>query len=150
MTRLARILMIATTVAVLIGACIGPSSTPSRPSPTGPSPTSSSTPAIGGTGIAGRAAAGPVCPVETNPPDPSCAPRPVAGAVIVIRDAAGADRARTTTAADGTFFAALPAGAYVVEAQPAEGLMGTPSPMNVTVDAGETTSVELSYDTGIR
>ncbi len=109
-----------------------------------------SAPAAGRTGIGGRATSGPVCPVEQNPPDPACAARPVAGAVIMIRNAAGADLFRVTTGADGSFFAELPAGGYVVAAQPANGLMGTPAPVNVTVNPGATSLVELSYDTGIR
>ena len=101
-------------------------------------------------GIAGHATAGPVCPVEKNPPDPSCAPRPVAGAVVVIRATAGAEVKQATTAVDGTFFVAVPPGGYLVEAQPANGLMGTPGPQNVTVTAGARSTIELSYDTGIR
>ena len=37
------------------------------------------------------AMAGPVCPVESDPPDPSCAPRPVAGAPVVVTPADGSD-----------------------------------------------------------
>ena len=90
------------------------------------------------TGIGGVATAGPVCPVEKNPPDPACAPRPVEGAVLVFRNAAGTDVARTTTAADGTFFAELPVGVYLVTPQPAQGLLGTPGPQSVTVTDGAT------------
>ncbi len=42
-----------------------------------------------GTGLAITAAAGPTCPVEKIPPDPACAPRPVAGATILIKAGAG-------------------------------------------------------------
>lgn len=104
----------------------------------------------GRTGIEGVALAGPVCPVETVPPDPDCAARPVAAATVVIRAARGAEVARSVTAADGSFFVELPAGAYVVEPQPAENLMGTPSAQDVTVVAGRVASVQLEYDTGIR
>ena len=104
----------------------------------------------GRTGIAARATAGPVCPVEKIPPDPACAARPVAGAVIVVRDPSGAEIARATTGADGTFFAELAHGGYVVEARPAKGLMGTPGPQNVTVDPGVVSTIQLDYDTGIR
>ncbi len=110
-------------------------------------------PPDGGPWIAGRAVAGPTCPVVQNPPDPSCADRPVAGAVVVVRDGSGAETARTTTAADGTFLLAVPgAGSWVVEAQPVEGLMGTPA--SVTVEVGDGLSAwaaaVLAYDTGIR
>jgi hypothetical protein len=75
-------------------------------------------PAEGGPWIAGRAVAGPVCPVERIPPDPACADRPVAGAVIVIRDAGGAEVARATTAEDGTFLVGVPGGLRNVEPRP--------------------------------
>ncbi len=104
----------------------------------------------GRTGIGGKATAGPVCPVERVPPDPGCAPRPMAGAVIVIRDASGAEVARVTTAADGTYFAALAPGRYNVEPQAAKGVLGVPGPAGVTVIDGFTTTVDLGYDTGIR
>jgi hypothetical protein len=108
-------------------------------------------PAAGGrTGIQGRALAGPVCPVETVPPDPDCAARPVADATIAIRDAGGAEVARSVTAADGSFFVELPAGDYVVEPQPVDGLMGTPSPQAVAVVAGRIALIQFEYDTGIR
>lgn len=94
--------------------------------------------------------AGPVCPVEMNPPDPNCAPRPVVGATVVIRDASGAEKARAASDQAGHVRIPLPAGAYTVEALDAPGLMATPSPMDVTVAAAGTTSVTLEYDTGIR
>ena len=121
-----------TAVAVLLAAC-GP----------GPSPVASP---VGG--IRGIALAGPTCPVE-RPGDPACAPRPVAGATILIRDAAGADVATIVTDAAGRFRAALPPGVYTVVGQPAEGLMGNPAPLDVEVAEGDVT-IELSYDTGIR
>src|SRR3954465_4071633 len=75
-------------------------------------------------GIGGSATAGPTCPVEKVPADPACAPRPVRGAVLVVRDGSGVEVARATTGADGTFFVALGPGSYVVAPQPVEGLMG--------------------------
>jgi hypothetical protein len=107
-------------------------------------------PPMPGTGIGGVVTAGPVCPVEKNPPDPACAPRPVDGAILSVRDAAGTEVARVTTAADGTYFAGLPGGVYVVTPQPAKGLLGTPGPQSVTVADGATVTLDLSYDTGIR
>ena len=41
--------------------------------------------------ITGIVTAGPVCPVVTDPPDPDCEDRPVAGGEIVVRNAAGDD-----------------------------------------------------------
>jgi hypothetical protein len=74
----------------------------------------------------------------------------VDGAVLVFDDAAGTEVARTTTAGDGTFFAELPAGVYVVTPQPATGLLGTPGPQSVTVPDAAIVRVDLAYDTGIR
>jgi hypothetical protein len=103
-----------------------------------------------GTGIGGVVTAGPVCPVEKNPPDPACAPRPVDGAILSVRDAAGTEVARVTSAADGTYFAGVPGGIYVVMPQPVKGLLGTPGPQSVAVADGSAVRLDLSYDTGIR
>lgn len=94
--------------------------------------------------------AGPVCPVERNPPDPSCAPRPVEGATIVVRDASGAQVAQLTSDATGHASVDLAPGMYVVEAKPATGLMGTPQPVTVHLTDAASGTVTLTYDTGIR
>ncbi len=73
--------------------------------------------------------------------------------MIVIRDGSGAEVARATTAADGTFLVAVPGGgAYAVEAQPVEGLMGTPPAFIVEVGGAPSAWVAtvVPYDTGIR
>lgn len=101
------------------------------------------------TGLAITALAGPTCPVETLG-DPACAPRPVAGARVVILDAQGREAATVVLDATGSAVVALASGRYVVRAQPAGGLMGTPGPMEVAVLDGKQTPVALSYDTGIR
>ena len=119
---------------------------PAVPDDAWPSPNG----AGGTTGIGGVATAGPVCPVEKNPPDPACAPRPVEGAVLVVQNASGTEVARITTATDGTFFAELPAGFYVVTPQPTNGLLGTAGPQSVTVTDGAVVRLAIAYDTGIR
>lgn len=100
--------------------------------------------------ISGMALAGPVCPVETNPPDPACAPRPVVGATVLAVSASG-DRVEVTTGPDGRFSFDVAAGRYQIVAQPFEGLMGIPEPIEVEVASGGTIDVGvLVYDTGIR
>ena len=131
-----------------------------RPAPAStPKPTSSGTagspvaiPSSGGPWLVGVATAGPVCPVERNPPDPACAPRPVAGAVVVVRDSGGQVVAQAVTAADGTYRAAVPAGSVTVDAQPVAGLMRAPAPISAVVPSGPSAwvRVDLAYDTGIR
>ena len=102
-------------------------------------------------GVHGTVTAGPTCPVETQPPQPGCEERPVAGAVLVFTDGSGTEVARVTSNADGTYAVELPPGAYRVTPQPVKGLMGTPAPMDVVVDAGgPMTELPVSYDTGIR
>ena len=103
-----------------------------------------------GTGLAITAAAGPVCPVERVPPDPACAPRPVAGATVLVLDGQGKTVATVVLDDQGLANVPLAAGRYVVQAQPANGLMGTPGPQDVTVVDGAMTPVLLAYDTGIR
>jgi hypothetical protein len=93
--------------------------------------------------------AGPVCPVEQDPPDPACAPRAVSGAVVAILDG---DRevARGTSGADGRIDFQLPHGRYVVH--PVAGDNPFPSPPgDQVVDVGpEPVELSLGYDTGIR
>ena len=96
------------------------------------------------------ASAGPVCPVETNPPDPNCAPRPVANAPISVAEPDGDVIADGQTGADGQLTLTLPVGDYVVRAGAMEGLSGSPQPILVTVVAGVEIEVALAYDTGIR
>lgn len=99
-------------------------------------------------GIRGAARAGPICPVAL-PNDPACAPRPVAGATIHVIDGTGTEVAQLETDARGEFQVTIPAGRYVVRADPMEGLMRAPDPVEVEVTTG-LVPVELTYDTGIR
>lgn len=102
------------------------------------------------TGVRGLVIAGPVCPVEQNPPDPGCAPRPVEGAVLIVRGEDGAEAGRAQTDGRGFFELALDPGSYTLEPQPVEGLMGTAAPVSFTVEDGTSTPLTVEYDTGIR
>jgi hypothetical protein len=99
--------------------------------------------------VSGVALAGPVCPVETNPPDPACAPRPVVGAIVVAVKDSG-EGFESTTGPAGQFSFVLPPGRYEIIAQSAAGLMGTPPPFEVEVLALTVDLGVLMYDTGIR
>jgi hypothetical protein len=93
--------------------------------------------------------AGPVCPVETDPPDPRCAPRPVSAAVVAILDG---DRevARGTSGAEGRIDFRLPVGRYTVRAVPGDAPFPVP-PGDQVVDVGAgPVELRLDYDTGIR
>ena len=102
--------------------------------------------------MTGTVTAGPVCPVEQSPPDPKCAARPVAGAVIVATDASGQEVGRATSAADGSYQLIVgETGTVLISALPVAGLIGAPAPVTVTLVApSETERIDLEYDTGIR
>ena len=132
---------------VLVVACVTPS---------GASPAADQTPVVSPAGgppsVTGTVTAGPVCPVETVPPRPGCAARPVAGAVIVATDAAGQEVGRTTTAVDGSYQMLVgETGTVTISALPVAGLMRVPAPISVTLASPSVTErVDLEYDTGIR
>ena len=100
----------------------------------------------------GTITAGPVCPVERNPPDPQCAPRPVGGAIVIATNASGEEIGRATSAADGSYELVVgQTGTALLTAQPVAGLMGVPQPVSVALTSpSEVEHVDLSYDTGIR
>jgi len=91
--------------------------------------------------------AGPTCPVERS--ESPCPDRPVT-ATVIVTDASGKQVARVGTAADGRFIVRLVPGSYVVRGERAAGLGRVTAPMQVTVRAGQFTSVTLTFDTGIR
>jgi len=94
--------------------------------------------------------AGPTCPVVRNPPDPACAPRPVANAQIDVYDVSGNLVASGSSGADGLAASQLPAGAYFAVPAAVDGLMGQPEPLAFGALGGDTVSLTLTYDTGIR
>ena len=94
-----------------------------------------------------RALASPICPVETSPPDPACAPKPIAIRVVVL-DGDGRQVAVTTTRVDGApIRMSLRQGRYrLVGEDP-----GPPSVQEQEATIGaEPVAVTLSVDTGIR
>ncbi len=94
--------------------------------------------------------AGPVCPVEQTPPDPNCAPRPVADAEVIVLTAGGRQAARAKSDAQGHIKLTLPFGSYILRpVQAAGGLPAAPAEVTITV-SGTPVDVALGYDTGIR
>ena len=96
------------------------------------------------------ALAGPVCPVETDPPSPECAPRPVDAATIVVVDSEGAEAGRGSTGPDGFVMIDAPPGEFTVVPGSVEGLLGTAAAVAVKVVKGQTLQVVVDYDTGVR
>lgn len=102
--------------------------------------------------VFGTVTAGPMCPVQRSPEASGCAPRPVAGATIVVRLADDGATLRSTTTAAGRYVVAFQGfGAITITALPVRGLVGTPARVTVTVDPSDNSRrVDLQYDTGIR
>jgi hypothetical protein len=94
--------------------------------------------------------AGPTCPVETVPPDPNCAPVPVADRIVLVLALDGREVARGTSDAAGHIRIAVAPGSYVVRAAPVEGFPTAPAEKTVEVRAGAPVQVNLEFDTGIR
>lgn len=103
----------------------------------------------GRTGVHVTALAGPICPVETVPPDPACEPKPVPNVRIAILDASGGDHGGVLDAT-GQLFVELEPGAYAVNAEGVPGFMNGPEAQRAVVEEGLVTEVSLEYDTGIR
>ncbi len=139
----------------LVVACSVPGSSGGTASPVASGPSGGTTPSVAGgpSSIAGTVTAGPVCPVEHNPPASGCAPRAVGGATIVVSDSSGTRIASTTTGPDGSYLVPVGrAGSFTVSGEPVTGLMGLPRPVSVTLSsaAGTIARADLEYDTGIR
>jgi hypothetical protein len=103
-------------------------------------------------GIGGRIVGGPICPVESLPPVPGCAPRPLR-ATLRIRLVGSHDPSTSVrSAADGRFRVRLYPGTYVVQALAHAGsaLPRPPAARRVQVHAGRYTLVTMSYDTRVR
>lgn len=110
-------------------------------------------PPVGGDGpaqITVDLLAGPVCPVVQDPPDPNCDDRPVKNAEVKLFDASGTLVETLSSNDDGRVVFQVPAGAYYVEPQATEGLMGTPEAQAVSVLGGDQSGLLFGYDTGIR
>ncbi|MGH2465651.1 MAG: carboxypeptidase-like regulatory domain-containing protein [Candidatus Limnocylindrales bacterium] len=102
--------------------------------------------------VSGHVLAGPTCPVETVPPNPACAPRPVSGATILATNQAGTTIARAISRADGSYWLELGPGTYELVPQPVAGQsMRAPASTSVTIGPGTgSVVVDFNYDTGIR
>jgi Carboxypeptidase regulatory-like domain len=100
--------------------------------------------------LVGDVSAGPTCPVQST--DHPCPPKPVPNARVTIETPSGSTVVATaTTDAQGHFSVSLPPGDYRVSVEPGTGgLPRQDQPTNVTIHAGQTTSVKIQMDTGIR
>ena len=103
-------------------------------------------------GISGYIHLGPICPVEKYPPDPNCADKAFADAVVIVRNAQTAAVVKQLATDDqGTFIVSLTPGNYTVSAGPRSGAaLPSCNSVNATVAANAFASVDISCDSGIR
>jgi len=101
--------------------------------------------------LKGTVTTSPTCPVERMPPDPACAPRPYTTSIHIRQE--GKQTIITTIPSDniGFFKTDLPAGSYTLEAITASGsILPRCSPVTVLIKSGQTSTVDISCDSGIR
>ena len=84
------------------------------------------------------------------PPNPSCADRGLAGAIISATDSAGAV-VRTVSKTDGSYVLDLSPGKYTIStAMAGNQMMRAPEPASVVVAPGHDTALNFVFDSGIR
>jgi hypothetical protein len=100
--------------------------------------------------ITGVAMLGHICPVESSPPDPSCAPKAYQTR-LALTDANERNVQEFNTDADGKFTVYVAPGTYGIRtAGVAEVLPYCSTAEQVVVTAGGVVDVQVSCDTGIR
>ena len=118
----------------------------------GTSASGTGTPGMSGTQgmLAGDVVAGPTCPVE-RAEDP-CPPQAVPNREVQILGANNSVVAKVTTDGKGRFTVALAPGTYTVTVPIQQGQIGMRqvSDVKVTITAGQTATVKIELDTGIR
>ena len=101
--------------------------------------------------VHGQVLLGPTCPVERNPPDPNCAPRPYQTSIRVQPVSPSSPYMTITTDASGTFTVSIDPGTYTLQPQSQNNsVYPRCTATEVTVVAGQTQNVNLDCDTGIR
>lgn len=97
---------------------------------------------------------GPICPVERNPPDPACQPTAEtykAYPVYVCTPDGSSKIELISPALDGTYIITLPAGSYRIVLDKAQTGPGSNNlPAQISINASDTTKLNISIDTGIR
>ena len=102
--------------------------------------------------LAGKVTIGPLCPVESVPPDPDCQPTeetykawPIAVWTIDKKMKLGQIQPNL----DGTYNFELPEGSYHVDLEK-QHLFGKNLPATIKITSGETSMLNIDIDTGIR
>lgn len=105
-------------------------------------------PVLSASGIQGQVFIGPACPGPVSIDSP-CPNQPFQ-ATLTIRTPQNERVGQVTTDANGQFRLGLPAGSYIVHPEPPKEGIAYAQDQPVDVRAGEFTSIEIVYDSGIR
>jgi predicted deacylase len=101
--------------------------------------------------ISGTVTTSPTCPVERVPPDPGCAPRPYATSINIKEEGKQAILKTIQSNNSGIFETNLPVGFYELDAITSNGsILPRCNKVTVLVKSGQTTTADISCDTGIR
>ena len=104
--------------------------------------------------LEGTISIGPICPVETIPPDPACLPTAAtykAYQVSVFTSDGKTRVAQLNPSLDGSFNVELPAGNYLVALENAlNNIGGSNLPVEISITSQDKTLLNINIDTGIR
>ena len=100
-------------------------------------------------GVRGTVLLGPTCPVERMPPDPACADKPYATAIVVYRASSQSVFVMGNSDTNGMFKFSLPPGPYTLEAKNGK-VFPRCAQVSVEVPVSGYASTTISCDTGIR
>jgi hypothetical protein len=104
--------------------------------------------------LEGTISIGPICPVETIPPDPACLPTAEtykAYPVSVFTSDVKTKIAQLKPSHDGSYSSQLPPGDYLVVLEKSQNNIGGSNlPAMVSITAQDKTLLNINIDTGIR
>ena len=102
-----------------------------------------------GSGVSGTVSLGPTCPVQRIPPDPTCADKPYATAVVVYRAGSKSPLMMGNSDATGAFSFSLQPGSYTLAVSNGTTIPHC-TPVNIKIIANTYATTTISCDTGIR
>jgi hypothetical protein len=104
--------------------------------------------------LEGKISIGPICPVETDPPDPGCLPTAETYKAYPVSVWTQDGKSKITLlkpSLDGSYKTDLEPGKYLIILETGGNNIGSSNlPIEVTIMSGEITTLNIDIDTGIR
>ncbi len=104
--------------------------------------------------LEGKISIGPICPVETDPPDPGCLPTAETYKAYPVSVWTPDGRSKITLlkpSLNGSYTADLDQGNYLIILENSGSDIGSSNlPIDVTIISGKITTLNIEIDTGIR